>query len=167
MGRKSKDELPDGYRDADELMAELRQDPEYIRRMAEKAERREKQVQRINLAVQPIMDQLHQLGYIGEDIREVIHNHAPLPPDAVSVLLHAIETCTEPLCYEMYVRALAASAYPFDGRTLVDLYAKARDEGLRWSILNTIAVARPHSIDDWIAEAEQDPYRGQILRDLR
>lgn len=86
--------------------------------------------------------------------------------EIVEILLSWLSGCHEERIQEMLVRALAAAKSSFDGRHLVTCFESTSDEGVRFAVLNTIAVARPYSIDSWMEKARQNDYLHKKLSDL-
>jgi hypothetical protein len=144
------------WKTAGEIMAELNSNPDFVRRKAEKEKRREEREKRFAALERPILDELKASGFEAGSITELIKKSRPLPHEIVVVLLGGIETATDVKLLEWLVRALAAAGHPFDGRPLVKCYETFKDDNLRWVIANTIACAKPHSIDDWIDKALQN-----------
>jgi HEAT repeat protein len=153
-------------RTAEEVMAELEQDPEYVRRRAAIDEKFRRLEDRDALLERPILAKLRSRGYVASSIKDALEKFAPLPPDLTEVLLRTLEACEDDRIRESVVRALGAAANPFDGRTLVKCYESTHDEGLRFAILNTIALSKVHSINDWLAKARRDPYLHKTLENL-
>jgi len=156
-------------------MKESEQDPEIVRHRNEKEERRQRRKEFYAEMDRPLLDTLRSLGFEATSIEDVIQKHAPLPSLVVEILLKSLETYQDWVVPEavirqnqldMVVRALAAAAEPFDGRPLVKCYETKGNEAIEWSILNTIACAKPHSIDGWIRKQEKIPGIKKTLTDL-
>ena len=147
-------------------MAELAKDPEYVRRRAERDKKFADRQRYYDSKMKPVLDELCTAGFPGTSVQDVTAKYAPLPEPAVGILIDFLNNCDEEALQNTLVRALGAAAAPFDGRLLTDLYDQTWSEALRFAILNTIAMAKPHSIDEWIEAARKDDYRRQKLTDL-
>jgi hypothetical protein len=154
------------WQTAEQFMAELNSNPEFLRRKAEKDARRREREEHLQALERPILDKLKECGFDAPSIADLVEIYSPLPDVVVGVLLDSLEQCANTKTLESLIRALGAAARPFDGRPLVKCYESFNDDTLRWVIANTIALVRPHSIDAWIAEALSDPVRGVTLRNL-
>lgn len=155
-----------GWKTAKELMDELAKDPEYLRRRAEKDERRRRRDELYDQLTKPILDTLRSHGFDASSIDDLVKEHAPLSTAAVEILLDSVEKCDNDRMCESLVRALGAAEKPFDGRVLASKYDQTHDEGLRFAVLNTIAMARPHSISAWLDKIRQNPFLRKTLTDL-
>jgi hypothetical protein len=151
---------------AKEFMAELAADPEYVRMRAEKDEKSRQRKERLDGIARPILEKLRDAGFPAESIHDLVKTFAPLPEEAVDILIASLKSCLEEPIQESLARALGAAKTPFDGRPLAALFDSTSDESLRFAILNTIALARPNSIDEWIQKISQNEYRRKQLADL-
>lgn len=151
---------------AAELMARLQADPEYQQRMAQKDQALQERIEANRKAFKPCLEELHRLGFAGESLEAIVKTYSPLPGPAVKVLLSFLGTLTDPRHIESVVRALGAAAAPFDGRPLARCFESTDDEALKWAIANTIALARPHSIEDWLSELRKCPHWDKTLQAL-
>ena len=88
---------------------------------------------------------------------------APLPVDAIEILRSALPQLDDAGLKESVVRAMGTAKQPFDGRPLVTCFQQTNDEGLKFAILNTIALATPYSIDDGLARI-RNTTQGETLR---
>lgn len=151
---------------AGELMAKLEKDPEFQKRRA----LRDAKIRCLELEdarlLAPVLASLAEQGIVAETLEEIVQRYAPLPKQAVEIILAALPEMPDDRAQEGFVRALGAAREPFDGRPLKSCYERTYDEGLRWAIINTIALANPHSIDDWLV-AMQGTYFDETLRKLR
>src|SRR5262249_25434512 len=154
------------WKTAEELMKDLKDDPEFLRRQEQKAERSKRLQEQFSLLESPVLEKLSQLGYEASSLSDVVKNYSPLADPIVHVLLDAVKSTSDVKFLEWLIRSLAAAAHPFDGAVLVECYKRFSDWNLQWVILNTVACAKPHSIDDWIAKCLADPMPGKTLRDL-
>lgn len=151
---------------AAELMGKLQADPEYQQRMAEKDRVLRKRIEAGRKAFKPCLDELHRLGFAGESLEAIVKTYSPLPERAVKVLLSFLDQFTDPRHVESVVRALGAAAHPFDGRPLARCFESTDDEALKWAIANTIALAHPHSIEEWLSGLRKSPYWDKTLQEL-
>jgi hypothetical protein len=154
------------WRTAEEVIAEQNSNPEFLRKKAEKEERRRKREAEFAAVERPLLDRMKSAGYEADSIIEAIKKFAPLPDRLVAILLEAVTTTADIKHLEWIIRALAATRHPFDGRPLMECYQRVNDINLRWVILNTIACSKPHSIGDWIEEITRDPYVAETLEKL-
>ena len=143
---------------AAELMAKLKTDPEFQRRESEKERLRLERQQEFEKTLQPYLRSLNSHGFKGESLQEIVKKNSPLSQQAVDILLTSLGAISEPLPLESVVRALGASANPFDGRPLVRCFEATNDDALKWAIVNTIVLSRPHSIDDWLSDIRKSAY---------
>ena len=146
-------------------MSELAADPAFQRRENEKQQillqREREYAQQLN----PIMMQLWEHGLQGATLQDIVRNHAPLPMHVVDILLAGLVGLRDSRVQETVVRALGAAEHPYDGEPVVKCFDSTTDEGLRWAVLNTVAISKPHSIDDWLTTIAGTP-DGATLRDL-
>lgn len=156
----------DSWKTAAELDAELAKDAEFQRLAAEKAKRRQEREAAFTILERPILDDLTLCGYEAASIHQALRRYAPLPIGFVDVLLDWVSRSTDLRILETLIRALGAAHQPFDGRTLAKCFDENRDENLRWVILNTVAIAKPHSIEEWLAKVLQNPAWRKTLVEL-
>ncbi len=151
---------------AAEVIARQNADPEFLRKQAARDERRRERAERFAQSERPVVERMNAIGFDASSIIDAINKFSPLPERLVEVLLDAITSSSDVKLLEWLIRALAPARRPFDGRPLAECYKRINDFDLRWVILNTIACAKPHSIDAWIAEVSQDPYVAETLQKL-
>jgi len=151
---------------AEEFIAELQRDSNFLRRRAERDEKTRLLKQRLDLIEKPILKTLEDEGFPATSIEAAVAQYAPLPSAMVRILLDALFSCTDERIQEVLVRALGAAQSPFNGQALVKLFDSTSNEGLRFCILNTIALAHPASIEKWLEVASQNEYLRQKLADL-
>lgn len=147
-------------------MAELEANPEFQRRMAEKARQRKEEEVEINRELDPILARLHSVGLIDETLQEVVERYCPLSHDIVEVLLESLLVLKHPRVIESVVRALAAAKEPFDGRPLAFCFETTDDHAVKWCIANTITFSHPHSIDDWVQVIRKNKFWDETFRKL-
>jgi hypothetical protein len=149
---------------AEELMADLEMNPEFLRRRAEKQANFLRLQRQYEALDKPILKELATLGFPAQSVDDVSDRYAPLSDEIVGVLLRSLAACEDGRQCEMLVRAIATAKNRFDGRALTDCYDRIRDdESVRWIILHTIATTKPHSIDDWLVKAQNSSYIRKTL----
>jgi hypothetical protein len=153
-------------RTAEELMAELAKDSEFLRRRAQRDEKNKGLKAKYAALEAPVLETLASYGYQANSIEDAVKIFAPLPEALVDVLLQGLDKSTDDRMSESLVRALGAAQRPFDGTALVRCYEKTYDDSLRWAVLNTIALAAPHSIDAWLGQVTKNPAVAKTLNDL-
>jgi hypothetical protein len=156
----------DEWQSAEEFLAELERDPEYCQRRAARRKRFEERRKLYAALEQPILADLGTEHIEAASITDLIQRYSPLSSTICNVLLRWVARSTDARLLEMLIRALAAAGQRFDGRQLVKCYRETKDENLKWVILNTIAITKPHSIDEWLDMALKDPIIGKQLHDL-
>lgn len=154
------------WKSAEEFMAELENDPDYLRRRMERDVKFRHLHDKYTELARPILDKLRAVGIEAESIEALVKTYAPLSTQIVSILLEQIESNQDARHCESIVRALGAAQSPFDGHRLSACYDSTNDESLRWAIANTIALARPHSIEQWIDRASPESPLLNALTDL-
>ncbi|MFO0969472.1 MAG: hypothetical protein U0793_28270 [Gemmataceae bacterium] len=160
----------DERKDQDDVTSEL--SSELVDRRAAREKRRKERAERVAVLEYPILERLKAQGYVLGEVSDAANKYAPLPDGFVEILLDALRSYINIQEYkslnvlEMIIRALGAAAHPFDGRPLIECYDAYNDPTFRFAICNTIVLARPYSIDEWITSALQDPQTGKTLRDL-
>jgi hypothetical protein len=154
------------WKTAKELMDELERDPGYVRLRAEKDEKYRRLEEQYSQLERPILEKLDSHGFQANSIQDAVKRYAPLSSVVVDILLSSLETCDDVRIRESLVRALGAAEKSFDGRPLVNCYEGTSDDNLRWAIVNTIVLARPHSIDEWLEKARKNPHLRSTLEDL-
>jgi len=150
--------MNDDWKTADELMAELEAKPEFQMRMTEKAQRRAERKALIAQIEEPLLAELRELGIDVRYVSELCQpENVPVSPEVVSILLKWLPLVSHDRVKDAIIRAVGASREPFDGKPLVECFLADRgDESLRWPIANTMAVAKPTGIADWLAGAVRE-----------
>jgi hypothetical protein len=151
---------------AGQLMKELENDPEFLKQRAERTARRNRRLQAMFDDERPILERLKDAGFEVESLEEIAPKFAPLPDVLVESLLDCLPLCGHDRNRELVIRALGAAKNRFDGRPLIASYKSTYDEGVRFAVLNTIALTKPHSIDTWLEAARRDPYLHAELEKL-
>lgn len=145
---------------AADFVAELNADPEYVRRRSEEEDARVSREAEIQVITQPLLEELRAAGYPLATIDELLWRHAPLPEPVVRSLLHWLPQLSDTSVKEQVVRALGASAQPFDGRALVQQFEDCDSDAVRYAVANTLAASRATGVTDWILTAIARPESG-------
>jgi hypothetical protein len=151
---------------AEELMKELNNDPVYLAKRAAKETRINARFEALETQLQGCIEELNKGGFQGGSLEEVVKINAPLPFNAVKILLDTLARDIELGNKQRLVRALGATRIDFDGTILGQLFEDVRDESFRFVILNTIALTRPSGLDGFIDHIWSDEYRRKQLMDL-
>lgn len=151
---------------AEELMTQLQQDPEYQKQQAERERAHEERVRRMREAADPVVRELQNVGFAVEAVEEIAARYAPVPRPAIDILLSWLPRVEDETVREMMVRALAATTEPFDGCPLARVFEESRSESLRWAIGNTMALAHPTGLAEWVVRAVSDPASGKARETL-
>jgi hypothetical protein len=151
---------------AKELMDELGRDPNYLRLRAEKDEKFRLVREQLDALLAPILLALSKGGFPTASLQDLVREYAPLPYNAVVILADCLSVCTDERIQESIVRAMGATKVHFDGQPLATLFDSTRNEGLRFAILNSIALVHPVGIDEWIESIERNDYYRKKLFDL-
>ncbi len=154
------------WKSAEDLMSELETDPVYRQRRQERDEKFRRLEEQYAELARPILDELSAKGFEADSIEHLVKKYAPLPSEAIAIILAHIEPGQDARHCERLVRAAAAAKSPFDGTRLAMCYDTTTDESLRWAIANTIALARPHSIEGWLALFPDESPLRRALKDL-
>lgn len=147
-------------------MAQLQQDPEYLRQQAERERAHAERVQRSRAAAEPVVRELRRAGFAVEMPEDLARRYAPVPGPAVDILLAWLPRVEDEGVRVTMVRALAASREPFDGLPLARAFEESRSETFRWVVGNTLALANPTGLAEWVARAVADPASGKARETL-
>jgi HEAT repeat protein len=131
---------------AEEVVAELQQDPEYLKRIQEKEQRRTERVKKSNLASQPILRELQDAGYCIESLGEL--GSIGTYKSAVPILLKWL-----PLVQDRGIKRSIVSALSVPWAKLAAIApllsafreAPADDPGTKWAIGNALEVVADDS----------------------
>jgi hypothetical protein len=134
---------------AEEFGRQLASNAEYQARLAAQAAR----AREIEKRVQPVLDDLRELGFVASSLAEFVRAYAPLPTEASAALLKHLRAADDDSLREPIVRALGGAGEGFDPTALRDLFEATTSEGLRWAIANTMAELRPLLLRDWLGRA--------------
>lgn len=144
---------------ASELMRRLERDPKHLERERQRKDKEARIREAVEREMHPVLEDLAHIGIDVGSREELLASHSPLQPEVVDILLRRLPEIEDERAKEMLVRALGAAAEPFDGTCLIDLFEKDRTENLRWVIANTMALALPHGVTNWLVGAvEQRKY---------
>lgn len=151
---------------AADLMTELQQDPEYQKKRAERERAHEERVQRTQAAAEPVVRELQGAGFAVDAVDELATRYAPISQPGIDILLSWVFRVQDETVREMIVRALGATTEPFDGRPLARAFEESQSESLRWAIGNTMALAHPTGLAEWVVKAVADPGSGRARETL-
>jgi len=151
---------------AGELMHRLQQDPEYQKQQAERERMHLERAERRRAAAAQVVDELRRAGFAVDAVEELAPRYAPLPGEAMDILLSRLPQVEDEVVQEMMVRALAATTRPFDGLVLARLFEASSSGSLRWAIGNTLALAHPTGLAAWVIRALADPASGKARETL-
>lgn len=139
-----------GSKSAADFMQELGEDPEYMKRRAERDEAQAHRRTEISRSLEGVMEEARRAGYAVTEIDELPKTYAPLPAGLVDVLLRGLRSIGNEGAQESVVRVLAAAGVPYDGTILARLFESTDSSSLRWAIANTFAVTSPTGVNEWL-----------------
>jgi hypothetical protein len=142
---------------AAEFAAQLKQDPEYLAKQAEQAQRAAQAEGSERVAMQYLASH----GYPANSFQDLLQRYSPIPEDLANALLDLLSEVDNPNVVESIVRALGATRSELDPSPLIKLFEQTQSENLRWAIANTFAEARPRSAGEWILGALQQKSYGR------
>lgn len=137
---------------ADELLAELEHDPEWVaRRDARKAEMRARE-ERYLREETPLREELHRLGYPVKWVWDFVNAKQNYYVDAIPTLIDHLQRPYGDEIREGIARSLAMKeARGLVGAVLVEvLNERGLGEQLRWALANTLATVADRSNHDGI-----------------
>lgn len=146
---------------AAELMGELQKDPHHQQQQAARERLHSETAARVDVVSEPVIRSLREAGFAVDRVEELAPRYSPLTEPAIRVLLHWLPRVQDERVQEMIVRALGATTEPFDGVPLARSFETSNSESLRWAIANTLAVAHPTGLADWVLRTVSDPDSGQ------
>jgi len=152
MKRKSKS--------AADFLAELNADPEHVARRSAQEDARVLREAEVQTAARPVIEELVAAGYAIATLDGLLARYAPLPQAVVEVLLGRVSEVRDAAVQEQMVRALGASAIPFDGGPLVRLFQATDSGAVRYAIANTLAQADVSGVSAWLLDAVRNPAYG-------
>jgi len=139
-------------------------DPEIARYEAERDLRQQNKIKARRDDEESIIKKLGEAGVKVEKIWDLL-DYGKLDGKIIQILLEGLGVARREDTLESIIRMLCLSAEPFDGRPLLQ-FLKHKADPLEFPVLNTIAVAKPRMIDDWLNDAQHDDYYRDILRSL-
>ena len=138
---------------AEELMARLQSDPEWVRRDQERERKRQQFRQELLEEQKPLLEELATAGWRVESVWDLV-NTSERYPEAVPVLLRHLGRPYHPRIREGIARALTVpEARGQAGSQILDELKRSHrdDEGeLRWVLINALMVVAEPSIRDQI-----------------
>jgi hypothetical protein len=167
-----------GWIRADELMAQLEADPEWVRRRDERDARHAADVAQLWAEMEPehgpLRRDLSAVGLSVRSISDLVNMSAPYPK-AVPVLLRHLATARHPVLRSSVARALTVlEAEGVAGGPIINELKRETDPNARWAMANALTiVAAPHDADEIAALVDDPNYAdvherlGQALKNLR
>lgn len=143
-----------------DLMAQLEEDPAHLTSRQHQAAEHELREREVQIASQPLLDELAAAGYPLVNFDELLSRYAPLKEPVVNVLLSRVLGVRDKSVQQQVVRALGASAVPFSGMSITRLFDSTDSESLRFAIANTLAEAPVTGVSDWLLRAARDASTG-------
>lgn len=152
---------------AGELLAELQRDPNYVQMLREKDEQLARNQIEFQEQEKPVLEELLQVGMTVPSIGNsaLLEPYLPLSAEAVEVLIRWVPIAP-PRVQECIVQLLGAAGTPFDGRVLTELFDRTDSNHLRWIIANTLELAKPCMVADWLEHKLITADSGDALRPL-
>jgi hypothetical protein len=163
---------------ADELMAQLESDPEWVRRRDERNARHAAAVEKLRKELEPEAAPLRRdLSAVGLDVKSIwdlVNMSAPYPK-AIPVLLQHLATSRHPVQRQGLARALTVlEAEGVAGGPILRELKRESDPETRWAMANALTiVAAPHDADEIAALVDDPSYAdvherlAQALKNLR
>jgi hypothetical protein len=150
---------------AEELMAELEADPDWVARRDLRESERQRTTQANRRAAAPVVAELRDAGFEIDSIAD-LHNRRMSYRGAIPILLRWLPQIDNPAIKEDIVRSLTVKwAKPQAGPLLVDEFRRVDDFGqelgLRWAIGNALAEVSDDSVFESIADLASDPVWGR------
>lgn len=132
----------------------------------ERALRQLKETQKMLEALEaPTIAKLRKVGVDASGVDEILGSRIRLSKEAVDILWQWLEELQEHRLISMVIRILALADHQIDGTILTQMFDKTHSETLKFVIMNTISINKPHSIDTWIA-SHDGKHWGNVLVDL-
>lgn len=150
---------------AAELMQQLEGDSEYQAKMAKQQQKQTELEKQYQSDATPLLQELAAIS-VDEDLYGLAQKYGPLSDEIVEILLSWLPVSTNERVLEGIVRSLALPRNPYDGTALAQLFDKTNSDTLRWIIANTIAEARPLSINEWLTETARNASYGDARQML-
>jgi hypothetical protein len=139
--------------DAWDFQQKLNQDPEYQKKMAAKAESKEKRAVEINEIEREFIKEWKLNGFFDiETTGDFLGFKKKLNPTLTNFILTWIPRLNNKHgSQERLVRGLVLAEKPYEGKILITLFDDPESSFfLRWAIGNTIATGKPQGVTDWL-----------------
>lgn len=160
----TRDRSNDPRKSAAELMAELRQDPEYRDRVRRREEQQQRNAESYARAAEPVLRDLAAKGFHVRTIGELRQSKAEYR-SAVTTLVHWLPRVSDSQVKEDIVRALSVPwAAPQATKVLIKEFRQAEDAtgtGLRWTIASGLAAVADESVMDDLVHLVLDRQYGR------
>jgi len=144
---------------AEELMAELEADPEWVARRDAREQQRQHRIEEYDREAAPLRAELAKAGFRVDSIDD-LHNQRLDYRDAIPILLEWLPRIENRNVKESVVRALTVKwAKPTAAPLLVAEFRRADDSselGLRWAIGNALAEVAGDSVFEEVAALAED-----------
>jgi len=136
---------------AEDLIGQLEQDPTYVQMLREKEEQCARNRAEFEEQEKPVLEDLRRVGIFVPSVgkSEYFESYVPFSAEAVEVFVRWVPNAPARV-QECLVRLLGAVTVPFDGRVLTALFDQTESNHLRWVIANTLELAKPLMVADWL-----------------
>ena len=131
---------------AEQLLRELERDPTHRKKIESRRRETGRKEEEYRRLLAPVRRDLAALGYVASDMSDLVKRYAPLPNAIVEVLLRWLMRIHNDRLIEMMARALCATAEPFDGRVLAQLWENTSDDAVKWAIATAITIGKVEGI---------------------
>ncbi len=144
---------------AEDLLARLDADPEWVRKRDESARARRQRFEQNRRCAEPLTEALAAAGFDVSSVAD-LYNRRMTYEKAVPILLDWLPRIKTPAVKESVVRALTVKwARPAAALPLIDEFCRVDDgsgTGLRWTIGNALAEVADDSVFEDVAELAED-----------
>lgn len=148
------------WQTAEELMAQLARDPDYIKRRETQEQTRQAGIASNMRDARALIEDLGEQGFQVKTIADLFNNKMSYEA-AIPLLLRWLPRISNPDVKEDIVRALSVSwARPSAVEPLLFEFDRAEEPGLRWATANALAVVADDSAFPRIASWVKDPTKG-------
>jgi HEAT repeat protein len=147
---------------AAKLMAELNQNPEYVARQRELAERSRRNVEEYREAAAPLLAELAAAGFVVQSVSK-LHQKRFNYESVVPLLVKWLPLMSNPRVKESIVRALSVPFAQEAAPLLVEEFRRADPEpnGLKWAIGNALDVVGNDAVMDEMIDLATDQSHGK------
>src|SRR5476651_856907 len=157
---------------AEELMAELQADPDWVRGMAEADARHAASVAKLRAELEPeeaaLRRDLRRVGMHTHSVSDLVNMDAPYPPEAVPILVHHLQAARHPVMRSSLARALTVEqAEGVAGGPLLRELRRETDPNARWVMANALTIVATPDDADEIAALVRDPEYKDVRSRLR